>query len=103
MRVWLILIALSFTAPALANDDLPEYNVEEYCLDIATTTSTLTGTMLRSCVNTEQKAYENVKRIWVELPESVKLDCMSLVERIRRSYVILNACVLREVKKRIAG
>lgn len=103
MRIFLILIVLCCSAPAVAEGDLPEYNIEDYCLEIATRTSTLTASMLRSCVNAEQKAYENVRRMWTELPESGKVGCISLVERIKRSYVILNACVLREAKSKVAG
>ncbi len=74
--------------------DIPSYNVEKYCI----MESKLLGddtSILKFCLEQEQKSYDELKTNWNSVDKKVKDDCQQTPET---SYYKLKVCIAREIK-----
>jgi len=91
--VSVLAISLFTSSCAAAAADLPSYDVEGYCRQIATATATLSGPVVNACIERERQAFSRLQGEWTELPEAMRQYCLSLLPRIALSYVLLDTCI----------
>jgi hypothetical protein len=100
--IWLTGIATLTLSPAAGApepaSDLPSYNVERYCQR----ESELLGrdnSILKFCLDEEQKSYDELKKKWDSLDKMVKVHCQNETpESILPSYYKVKVCITRELK-----
>lgn len=79
---------------ALANE-LPWFDVEKHCDAV----SQFTGgsmSMYNGCIDSEQKAYNNLRIRWSQVPAKIRRYCTEVAEFSGRSYLMLDGCVTIE-------
>ena len=98
MRLPLLLIAGMLVAgPTLA--DMPRFDVEAHCKEIASYGGSFSESLNRSCFDMEQAAYDSLKPDWDGLPSAMQLHCEDIARYAGSgSYSLLESCVQQEAK-----
>jgi hypothetical protein len=94
MLISFSMIVLSSQVVAVA-DQVPKFDIARSCkLDVAATTGLANGQPIKSCVNDEQKAQQQVESQWSTFPAANRAQCSS-IEAIgdTPSYVSLLTCL----------
>ncbi len=86
-----IFFLMSSAAAALS--DLPQYDVDQYCRKLAVATSMLNGHTVATCANRERAAYDGLRGEWDRHSKGAKDYCVTLVNKINPSYVLLTTCL----------
>ena len=89
-------LAALVSAPSWAQADVPRYDPAAHCKRIASIGSS-SAVIERTCLQTEQSAYDDLKRRWDKVPSETASHC----DRIARvggdgTYVILKTCIETE-------
>ena len=78
---------------------IPHYDAEQHCDRIARVGGTRSETMYRSCMDSEQSAYDALKRDWTALPAEMRSHCDQIAKVGKSgSYIMLQACIQQEQK-----
>ena len=80
-----------------ARAEMPNYDVDAHCKEIASLGGESSQLMLNACYKQEQAAYDQLKPTWDQLPAAMRAHC----DRIASlggggSFLMLNACVDQE-------
>lgn len=88
----LLLAAVAVAAfPSLAMaQDVPRYDPETHCDNVAGDSSRL----YNHCIESEQESYDAVKRAWANVPERPRSHCADIAD----SYRLLEHCLKRETE-----
>lgn len=89
------MIVLSSHLVVAVADQVPKFDVAKSCkLDVAATTGLADGQPVKSCVNDEQKAQQQLESQWSTFPAASRAQCSSM-EAIgdTPSYVSLLTCL----------
>jgi hypothetical protein len=89
------MIVLSSQMVVAVADGVPKYDIARNCkLDIAATTGLSADQSLKSCINDEQKARQQLGRHWSKFPAASRASCAGQ-ENIggTPSYVSLQTCL----------
>lgn len=97
MRASIIIATALFAVPAFAQD-LPRFDVEKYCDEIASLGGSSSEMMKGACFDQEQTAYDKSKSRWTELPSSIRSYCLDISRFGGASYMMLDACIDQEIK-----
>jgi len=80
-----------------AHAEMPHYDVERYCTEIASLGGSMSQMMLQSCYTQEQTAYNALKPRWDSLPEAMRTYCDQIAAvGGGGSYMMLESCVKQE-------
>lgn len=78
--------------------EMPRFDVEAHCQQVASVTGSSSNTLYNSCVDMEQSAYNGLKGQWASLPASVRNHCKDVASVTGPgSYSLLESCVDMEV------
>jgi hypothetical protein len=91
-----ITLSQAAAAPEPASD-IPVYDVDKYCKKEADIYGK-DPTMLKVCLEDEQKAYDKLKKRWSTLNNIIKTDCLPVPNELG-SYYKLAVCILRDLKE----
>jgi GYF domain 2/Protein of unknown function (DUF2939) len=77
---------------------VPFYSVESWCQKVAKSGGAMSEVIYGGCINQEQSAHDDLKKLWNTLPAQTQNWC----DRVARStgdgsYVLLNGCVGQEI------
>jgi hypothetical protein len=99
MRVLLIALALcAMGAPADAQD-VPRFDVEKHCKEVASFGGSYSASMDKSCFDMEQAAYDKVKAGWPDETASARRHCTEIASfGGAGSYSMLESCLTMESK-----
>lgn len=89
------MIVLSSQLVIAVADEVPKFDVAKSCkLDVAATTGLADGQPVKSCVNDEQRARQQLEGQWSTFPSANRAQCTG-VEAIgdTPSYVSLLTCL----------
>ncbi|MCW5737338.1 MAG: hypothetical protein KIS73_24645 [Enhydrobacter sp.] len=98
MLVRLILFAAAMAAisPA-ARAEMPSYDVEAYCKNIAEVGGTPSQATRNGCLRMEQSAYDGLKKSWDTLPGEMRAYCNGIATvGGTGSYSTLSGCIRME-------
>ena len=89
---------LATDSPAPAGPPIPFYLVESWCQKVAKSVGAMSEVIYGGCIDQEQSAHDDLKRLWNTLPAQTQNWC----DRVARStgdgsYVLLNGCVGQEI------
>ncbi|MBY6206904.1 MULTISPECIES: hypothetical protein [Halomonas] len=91
-----LLGGLLMAAPALA--EIPRFDVETHCEQVAGFGGDFSNTMYNSCIDMEQGAYNGLKGRWATLPPTIQSHCEEVASfGGPGSYTMLQSCVDMEV------
>lgn len=94
---WLFLIlAILFTAAPASAFDLPRYDVDSYCQQVAQVSGG-SATIYNGCIEMEQSAYNDLKQSWASVPEKTAKYCNRVARTSNGSYTILQGCIDMEM------
>lgn len=98
MRTALLPLAIAVAlsgASALA--DMPRYDVEAHCTEIAGFGGTYSHSLFNGCMDQEQSAYDTLKEAWSTLPAEIRAHCDEIAAfSSPGSYALLQGCVQME-------
>ncbi|MAK54385.1 MAG: hypothetical protein CML17_00795 [Pusillimonas sp.] len=98
LRKTLLIIATGFPLASSASE-MPRYDVEAQCKQIASMGGNTSAVMLNSCMDMEQKAYNNLKASWNEIPENTQRQCHEVASiGGNGSYTMLESCIEMETQ-----
>ena len=95
MPISFSMIVLSSHLVVAVADQVPKFDIAKSCkLDVAATTGLADGQPVKSCVNDEQKAQQQLASQWSTFPAANRAQCSSM-EAIgdTPSYVSLLTCL----------
>jgi hypothetical protein len=89
-------VAVLVTA-SVARAEMPDYDVKKHCQRVASFTGTPSQSLLQSCFELEQTAYDHLKPTWESLPAAMKSHC----DRVAKfagdgSFSLLESCIDQE-------
>lgn len=96
MRKLLLLTFLIFPYLGAHASQMPRYNPEAYCQQVASFSGG-SSMIFNGCIDMEQESYNNLKRIWVSIPNRTKEYCHEVASISGRSYSILEGCIDMEI------
>lgn len=86
-----------FAGSAMAAD-MPRFDVEGHCGQVAAVGGSPSNTLYNSCIDMEQTAYNGLKGQWASLPASIQNHCLDVASvGGPGSYSLLESCVDMEV------
>lgn len=99
MRLLPILITLSaLTMPAMAQE-VPRFDVEKHCKEVASFGGSYSASMDKSCFDMEQAAYDKLKAGWSGETTSARRHCTEVASfGGAGSYSMLQSCLTMESK-----
>ena len=78
---------------------IPNYDVEQHCDRVARVGGTRSETIDRACLDSEQSAYDALKRNWTALPAEMRSHCDQVAASGGSgSYATLQTCIQQEQK-----
>jgi hypothetical protein len=95
MLISFSMIVLSSQLVVAVADQVPKFDIARSCkLDVAATTGLANGQPVKSCVNDEQRAQQQLESQWSTFPAASRAQCSSM-EAIgdTPSYVSLLTCL----------
>lgn len=91
------LLAVGSTAVAAA--EMPRYDVEAQCGQVASLGGNKSPMMMNSCMDTEQSAYDSLKGMWAEVPDNIQKQCDQVASLGGAgSYMMLEQCIKMETQ-----
>ncbi|QTP60943.1 hypothetical protein HNO53_20825 [Billgrantia antri] len=91
----LALLALPFAVNA---QEMPRYDVEAHCEEIASFGGEFSNMTYNGCIQMEQSAYDGLKGQWASLPGNIQRHCDEIATFASPgSYSTLQGCVQMEV------
>ncbi|GEM_PF-3183165 len=101
---FLILLALLGTAPVLADERPPRYDLDGLCSRRANTPDGLSAETMANCLAAQGDALESVRRVWPGAQDYIQRDC-DLRAKVDREgdYDILDRCVRAQLRQEEAG
>lgn len=79
--------------------ELPRYDVEAHCNQVASMGGTSSSTLLNGCMDMEQKAYDALKGTWEQIPDKARQHCEQVASfGGDGSYNLLKGCIDMEMK-----
>lgn len=96
MRKTLLFLFLSISGMSAHASEIPRYNPEAYCRQVANVSGG-SSMIFNGCLDMEQESYNNLKRIWVSIPNRTKEYCHEVASISGRSYSILEGCIDMEI------
>lgn len=97
MRKLLLLTFLIFPYLGAHANQMPRYNPEAYCQQVANFSGG-SSMIFNGCIDMEQKSYNNLKRIWVSIPSRTQNYCDEVASTTGGSYSILEGCIDMEIE-----
>jgi hypothetical protein len=90
----MLILALPSVAQA---QELPRFDVQAHCRQVAAFGGAMSQSLLGSCVDMEQSAYDGLKPTWHQLPDAARSHCL-MVARFGGpgSYSLLQSCLQME-------
>jgi hypothetical protein len=80
-----------------AHAEMPNYNVQASCTEVAELTGAFSETLMQGCLKMEQSAYNALKPTWDSLPAEMRTSCTEVAEITGHgSYSLLHGCVKME-------
>lgn len=99
LRHFFTAAALVFGSAAAHAADMPRYDVEAQCKQVASMGGSTSSMMMNSCMDTEQSAYDNLKAKWTDIPDNIRKQCDQVASvGGTGSYMMLEQCVQMETK-----
>ncbi len=94
-RVMMVAAVAALTSPAISQE-MPYYDVEAHCAQVAGAVGG-SEAIRNACFRSEQRAYDELKPRWPEIPDQARTHCDS-VARVSGpgTYSILSACIASE-------
>jgi hypothetical protein len=90
-------IWLAGALPAFAAGDVPRFDVERHCKEVASFGGTYSAALDKSCFDMEQSAYDNLKARWSEVSSSMAAHCSEVAAfGGPGSYSLLESCIRME-------
>lgn len=88
---------LSCLIPTSSRADMPNYNVEAQCREVAASGGTFSETIMQGCLQMEQSAYNQLKPNWDSLSSTLRGQCDEVARSgSEGSYTILQGCLKME-------
>lgn len=98
MRAVLVLAAALSSSSALALE-LPRYDVETHCKEVAGFGGTYSASIDQSCFTMEQGAYNAIKAMWGSVSANIRKHCDEVASfGGGGSYSILQSCIEMEAE-----
>jgi hypothetical protein len=94
-RVWLGLLLGLGAAPAWA--EMPNYDVDAYCQRLGQMAGG-SEQLRKTCVEQEQRAYDQMKPKWDAIPAVTRTYCERLGRMAGGSFELLDTCVDQELQ-----
>ena len=95
MRIAVFAAVVIWASPALA--EIPHFDVEGRCDEVAGFGGTYSNAMFNFCINAEQDAYDALKAYWASLPPTIQEHCKEIATfGSPGSYEMLKFCVDEE-------
>jgi hypothetical protein len=92
----LVAFFATMASSALAHE-LPRFNVETHCKQVAGFGGSYSATIDKSCFDMEQDAYDKLKQIWPSVAAKTQKHCATVAGfGGSDSYSILQSCVQME-------
>lgn len=87
------------TLPRIALAEMPDYDVQSHCAQVASFGGGGTSQMiLQGCYRQEQAAYDALKPSWDQLPPQMRQHCDQVAKSGGNgSFMILQGCVRQEL------
>lgn len=99
MRTVVLASLIFCCATAAEAQELPRYDVESHCKDVAAFGGAPSETIRQGCFQMEQQAYNRLKEQWAELPRNVRQHCDEVASfGGSSSYSILKGCIDMEMQ-----
>lgn len=97
MKLHIAALALTLmSTPTLAND-LPRFNVDQQCDEIANFGGSYSEMTKQGCMQMEQQAYNQLKPTWGSLPDAMQTQCLEIASfGGPGSYSTLQGCIQME-------
>lgn len=97
-KIGMFILGSVLAVPATAAD-LPRFDVEAHCKQVASFGGAASSTLMNGCMDIEQKAYNALKDAWDEIPEQTRQHCQQVATfGGGGSYQLLEGCVDLEMK-----
>ncbi|QFT84471.1 hypothetical protein FIU88_05690 [Halomonas sp. THAF12] len=95
----LLMTALvAFFPLASSAADMPRFDVEAHCEQVAAVGGSPSNSLYNSCIDMEQSAYNGLKDQWSGLPANIQNHCRNVASVTGPgSYSLLESCVDMEV------
>lgn len=78
---------------------VPRFNVEATCKAISAAGGSPSEMILQGCFRQEQASYNQVKSIWMKIPQTMQTTCTNIAKSSGSgSYMILNGCIKQEMQ-----
>jgi hypothetical protein len=85
-------------SPPPAGPPVPFYSVESWCQKVANSVGAMSEVIYGRCIDQEQSAHDDVKKLWNTLPTQTQNWCDRVAGSTGDgSYVLLNGCVGEEI------
>lgn len=88
---------------AAAAQDMPRFDVDAACREVASFGGTYSASTDRSCFAGEQEAYDALKPKWAAVPPGVRAECTKIAAFGSPSYAMLKSCIESELDARAAN
>ncbi|MCK2183638.1 hypothetical protein [Halomonas getboli] len=89
---------LAFFAGSAFAADIPRFDVEAHCGQVASISGDSSNMLYNSCIDMEQSAYNGLKGQWSGLPSNIQSHCQDVASvGGPGSYSLLESCVQMEV------
>lgn len=97
MKLPLMLLTLCAIAAPAAAQDVPRFDVEKHCKQVASFGGSYSASMDKSCFDMEQAAYDKVKAGWSDETASARRHCTEVASfGGAGSYSMLDSCLKME-------
>lgn len=91
-----LLSPLLLTTALASAFDLPRYDVDSYCQQVAQVSGG-SATIYNGCIDMEQSAYNDLKQSWASIPGKTAKYCNRVARTSNGSYTILQGCIDMEM------
>jgi hypothetical protein len=86
--------AITILASSDVAADMPRYDAEAHCEEVAAFGGERSAMLYNSCVDMEQSAYNGLKEVWQTLPAATQSHCNDVASfGSPGSYTLLESCV----------
>ena len=97
MRLLFIALML-FSGLAMAGD-MPRFDVEGQCNNVASVGGEFSNMTYNGCIQMEQSAYDRLKSEWTSIPASIRRQCLDVAKvGGAGSYSTLGGCIDMEMQ-----
>lgn len=99
MRLPLLIVVLCSAAIPAEAQDVPRFNVESHCKQVASFGGSYSASLDKSCFDMEQSAYDKLKANWTDHTSSARRHCIEVSSfGGPGSYSLLESCLQMETK-----